>query len=108
MFVVVATSDGSPVKDMPLAAQPLSKFYASSVRRLAALKIDTRIWPVPVKRRGSFHSLTTKAIRNIGRTLQRTWEIPVDRRHGAKTLSAELRWQVERPAHLFWEASTSP
>jgi hypothetical protein len=47
-LLVIATSEGGR-ETVPLAAQPLSAFYAEFMRKLAALAINVTIWPVPVE-----------------------------------------------------------
>jgi hypothetical protein len=46
--LIIATSGGRR-EDMKLASRPLPDFYEKFMARLAALRIDIRIWPVPVE-----------------------------------------------------------
>jgi hypothetical protein len=99
--LVIATSDGRR-EIMPLAARPLSRFYAEFMQRLAALKIELRIWPVPVEvieatpfAEDDGHSEYRPDV------ARRLWEILLIADMTLKRFRGRFVGKTS-PAHLFW------
>ena len=99
--LVIAASDGRR-EVMPLASRPLRDFYAEFLSRLAAMKIEARIWPVPVETaeaipftEDSGHSEYRPEI------AARLWRILLIAEMALKDFRAGFIGKTS-PVHVFW------
>jgi hypothetical protein len=99
--LVIATSGGRR-EVIPLASRPLSEFYADFMARLAALKIDVKIWPVPVEGIEAVPFTEDHGHSDYRpEVARRMWKIFLIAEMEMKRFSKGFLGKVS-PAHVFW------
>ncbi len=99
--LVIATSDGQR-ETMPLDAKSVAEFYDAFVSRLAALKIDAAIWPVPVEVPTAVpFKENTEPCEYAPEVAESLWRILLIADMALKRFRAEFLGKSS-PSHFFW------
>lgn len=99
--LVIATSDGAR-EVTPLLPMSVADFYAQVMERLAALKIEVRIWPVPVEVVDATPFTARTAVSEYRADIaERLWRILSIADMALKRFRADFLGK-QSPSHFFW------